>query len=224
LSGIFSKWFFLGLFAFWRLAYNGGIGYVLDQQSKERWFCNLVAPLMREGAPLRRFLKQQLTAAMGADYDFEVRRMAAAGIHWAQRMLNGSWPSQYWCGSCAAPQRVPMDYNCWLVFRALVDLVLLNDFFSYVVFAFAFSEAPARWTWLEVASYIGGFGLCVFNWFIKLDALRVVKDYAWCTCHSDAASATEIRSTCSQLFAPLGRTLLRMGQTGAISFSWLMAR
>jgi len=86
-----------------------------------------------------------------------------------------------------------MDYNCWLVFRALVDLVLLNDFFSYVVFAFAFSEAPARWTWLEVAGYIGGFGLCVFNWFIKLDALRVVKDYAWCTCHNGSPPATAIR-------------------------------
>jgi phosphatidylethanolamine N-methyltransferase len=75
---------------------------------------------------------------------------------------------------------VPIEYNCWLLYRALVDFVLLNDFFTYFLFVFAFAELPASFGITEFFLYSFGFVLVVFNWFIKMDALRVVKDFAWC--------------------------------------------
>jgi len=43
-----SKWYFLGLFVFWRLMYNVGLGFILYKQSSERSFSN--------------FIKRQLTS------------------------------------------------------------------------------------------------------------------------------------------------------------------
>jgi len=75
---------------------------------------------------------------------------------------------------------MPIEYNCWLLYRALVDFVLLNDFFTYFLFVFAFAEPPTSFGLLDVFIYLFGFVLVIFNWFIKMDALRVVKDFAWC--------------------------------------------
>lgn len=74
-----------------------------------------------------------------------------------------------------------MAYNCWLVFRGLVDVILLNDFFTYFICVFAFTHMPEVFSFVDVLRFGVGIGLCVFNWFIKIDALRVVKDFAWCT-------------------------------------------
>lgn len=104
---------------------------------------------------------------------------------------------------------MPLDYNAWLVFRGLVDFVLLNDFSSYIIFAFAFMERPAALTWLDGVRYLVGLGLCVFNWFIKIDALRVVKDYAWCTCTLGRSRTAAIwTALCA---GPAPRTALRAG-------------
>jgi len=75
---------------------------------------------------------------------------------------------------------MPIEYNCWLLFRALVDIILVNDFFSYFIFVASFAEIPEPFTIFDALLYIVGITLMVFNWFIKMDALRVVKDFAWC--------------------------------------------
>lgn len=65
------------------------------------------------------------------------------------------------------------------MFRGVVDVILLNDFTAYILMIFAFTEVPASIAALDVLAYAVGILMIVFNWFIKLDALRVVKDYAW---------------------------------------------
>lgn len=35
------KWYFLGVFVFWRLAYNAGLGLILQSQSQSQWFAQL---------------------------------------------------------------------------------------------------------------------------------------------------------------------------------------
>jgi len=72
-------------------------------------------------------------------------------------------------------------YNAWLVFRGLVDIILINDFFSYFLCVFSYVYIPDAWSLWDLARFVIGIGLCVFNWYIKIDALRVVKDFAWCT-------------------------------------------
>ncbi|CAJ2512786.1 Uu.00g009050.m01.CDS01 [Anthostomella pinea] len=77
-------------------------------------------------------------------------------------------------------EKAPIQYNTWLVFRRFVDLVLLCDFVSYCLFAIACAHAPAGETVLmAVGRWALGLSLIGFNLWVKLDALRVVKDYAW---------------------------------------------
>jgi phosphatidylethanolamine N-methyltransferase len=64
---------FLVLFACWRLCYNGGLGLLLHRQSESKWFSRQVAPWLAERSPLQAFLRRQLEAKMGRDYDFDVR-------------------------------------------------------------------------------------------------------------------------------------------------------
>lgn len=69
--------FFLTYFAVWRLAYDAGLGVVLRKQSETRW---IVKTVVRKGwmDHARRpkvcdWIKGELQAKMGKDYDFNVR-------------------------------------------------------------------------------------------------------------------------------------------------------
>lgn len=76
---------------------------------------------------------------------------------------------------------MPAEFNSWLLFRNIVDLILVNDFVAYVLFVFANSQwTPlGEWTMLDVLRYASGLMLMAFNYWVKADAHRVVKDYAW---------------------------------------------
>ena len=73
---------------------------------------------------------------------------------------------------------MPIEYNTWLLFRSLVDVVLLNDVTAYVLFGvlnFQLGTSAA----LLALRWAAGVLLLLFNLWVKLDAHRVVKDYAW---------------------------------------------
>lgn len=77
-------------------------------------------------------------------------------------------------------EKAPIEYNTWLVFRRVVDLILMCDFVSYCLFAIICGHTP------EGEGFLMGFGrwafgiaLVGFNLWVKLDAHRVVKDFAW---------------------------------------------
>ncbi|KAK9337344.1 hypothetical protein V1521DRAFT_433941 [Lipomyces starkeyi] len=153
----FRKWTFLGIYAISRLSYNGGLGYLLYQQSFHRWLTKWAAKSRIFNRPgpnasvLRRttydIIKRELSAKMGSDYIFET---------------------------------VPLEYNTWLLFRRVVDLILMSDFTSYILFAVACASIPANQTMaLHVGRWAAGIFLFLFNLWVKLDAHRVVKDYAW---------------------------------------------
>lgn len=74
-------------------------------------------------------------------------------------------------------EAMPAEYNAWLLFRQLVDLVLFNDFCWYFLFASAYWQPMA----IRVAlpRYVFGMALILLNIWVKLDAHRVVQDYAW---------------------------------------------
>lgn len=71
-----SRAFFLLYFAFWRVAYDAGLGWVLTRQSKKKW---IVREIQRLGwldpdrkPAMRNWIRAQLAGKMGKDYSFDV--------------------------------------------------------------------------------------------------------------------------------------------------------
>jgi phosphatidylethanolamine N-methyltransferase len=142
------------IFLFWRLSYNVGIGYLLDIQSKKR---RLITWAQKSGIfdesknPIVYNLIKKEITAKVTSEDYDF-------------------------------DKAPIEFNTWLVFRRLVDLILMCDFVSYSLFAFSCYSLPeGENSVLTMARWVGGLILIVFNLWVKLDAHRVVKDYAWCS-------------------------------------------
>eukprot|EP01127_Copromyxa_protea_P013946 TRINITY_DN380_c0_g2_i1.p1 TRINITY_DN380_c0_g2~~TRINITY_DN380_c0_g2_i1.p1 ORF type:complete len:598 (-),score=159.49 TRINITY_DN380_c0_g2_i1:57-1850(-) len=76
-------------------------------------------------------------------------------------------------------EKVPNEYNAWIFFRGLVEPVLAADFVSYVTMCIAYYETPEEFTIWVFLQYVFGFLLSVFALWAKLDAYRVVQDFAW---------------------------------------------
>ncbi|KAI3614456.1 phosphatidylethanolamine n-methyltransferase [Moniliophthora roreri] len=146
-----SQVFFLFYFAFWRAAYDAGLGWVLTKQSKRKW---IVREVQKRGwldgkrrPVVRSWIRAQLAGKMGKDYSFD---------------------------------ELPLEYNTWLLFRQAVDIILLNDFVAYCMFAFACFRVPhGLSTFIHVMRWIGGLLLIGFNLWVKTEAHNVVKDYGW---------------------------------------------
>ncbi|GBE86958.1 Phosphatidylethanolamine N-methyltransferase [Sparassis crispa] len=146
-----SRIFFFFYFAFWRAAYDVGLGWVLTKQSKRKWIVRTVQKLGwldEERKPaVRNWIRKQLAGKMGKDYSFD---------------------------------ELPLEYNTWLLFRQVVDIILLNDFVAYCMFAFSCFRIPDDLsTTVHVMRWIGGVALIAFNLWVKTEAHNVVKDYGW---------------------------------------------
>eukprot|EP01087_Luapelamoeba_hula_P001905 TRINITY_DN116_c3_g1_i1.p1 TRINITY_DN116_c3_g1~~TRINITY_DN116_c3_g1_i1.p1 ORF type:complete len:654 (+),score=64.73 TRINITY_DN116_c3_g1_i1:81-2042(+) len=138
-------WYYVVNFFFWRLAYDVGLGYLLDRQSKAGVITKYFAALTHPEATFYGVIKKLLSLSMGPDYVFKDQ---------------------------------PTAFNAWLGWRLLVDWVLEMDFFSYLIFALKFWEQPEL-SVVVVLCYMLGIILCAFALWAKLDAYRVVEDYAW---------------------------------------------
>jgi len=108
-----ARYGFMGYFIIWRLAYNLGLGLLLNQQSRNQWIVNQARLYGWFDADRRprsaSYLKRELTHRMGSDYDFD---------------------------------SMPLEFNVWLAFRHLADVILLNDFVAYCLCAFSWYSIP----------------------------------------------------------------------------------
>jgi phosphatidylethanolamine N-methyltransferase len=147
---------FAVIFLFWRACYNVGIGYLLQIQSHHR-------RLVRWAEKSKIFKDP----ASGENPHPLLYRLL-------KRELETKIPEDY------RFEEAPIEYNTWLVFRRIVDLILMCDFVSYCLFAIACGGRPADETIaMTILRWSTGLGLVVFNLWVKLDAHRVVKDFAW---------------------------------------------
>lgn len=101
LPGAWRGPLFLAYFAFWRGAYDVGLGWVLRRQSERRWIVRLLRSWgwldtrgQGEGAKWARWWKRELEAKLGSE-----------GYRW---------------------EDTPEEFNAWLMFRQLVDVILLK--------------------------------------------------------------------------------------------------
>ncbi|EWC48660.1 hypothetical protein DRE_01882 [Drechslerella stenobrocha 248] len=143
---------FMFTFLFWRAGYNLGIGLLLQSQSKYK----------------------QLVHWVGKYKLFDKTAHPRLHAFLKQEISTKIPPEDY------DFDKAPIEYNTWMVFRRLVDLILMCDFVNYVLFAYVATEVPtSHKMWLHVCRWTAGVILFVFNVWVKLDAHRVVKDYAW---------------------------------------------
>ncbi|KAI0999693.1 Phosphatidylethanolamine [Podosphaera aphanis] len=147
---------FAAVFLFWRGCYNVGIGYLLHTQSHQR---HLVVWAKKMGL-------------------FEDPKTGRNKFPWLypilKRELEAKIPRDYLF------EKAPIEYNTWLLFRRVVDLILMCDFTSYCLFAIACGQHPLHESPItSLARWGTGVLLVGFNLWVKLDAHRVVKDYAW---------------------------------------------
>ena len=147
---------FACLYLFWRAWYNVGIGYLLHMQSHYQM-------LVRWARKSKIFVNP----ATGKN--------PRPGLYrFIKREFETKIPKDYSFDSA------PLEYNTWLLFRRVVDLILMCDFVSYCLFAFACAHQPAGENFVvTIARWVTGVSLFAFNLWVKLDAHRVVKDFAW---------------------------------------------
>lgn len=147
---------FAVIFIFWRLCYNAGIGWLLHNQSHHK---RLLA-----WAKQTKIFENPASGNQPHPQLYKILK----------RELETKIPKDY------KFEDAPIEYNTWLVFRRVVDLILMSDFTSYILFAFACGGRPTNESLsLTIARWTGGWVLVLFNLWVKLDAHRVVKDFAW---------------------------------------------
>jgi len=166
LAYLFAVWYFLPtriripvfavIFLFWRTCYNAGIGWLLHNQSHHKRLVNW--------ARKSRIFENPDTGRNPYPFLYKFMRQE----------MEAKIPKDYKFADA------PLEYNTWLLFRRVVDLILMCDFTSYVLFAAACGGRPANESLaLTIARWVGGWLLVAFNLWVKLDAHRVVKDFAW---------------------------------------------
>ncbi|KAI2611962.1 phosphatidylethanolamine N-methyltransferase [Hypoxylon sp. NC1633] len=147
---------FAVVFTFWRTSYNLGIGILLRLQSNDN---KLVA-----WAKKWKLFENPSTGRNPRPWLYKLLK----------HELEIKIPEDYQF------EKAPIEYNTWLVFRRFVDLILMCDFVSYCLFAIACAHQPTGETFfVAVSRWAFGWLLIGFNIYVKLDAHRVVKDYAW---------------------------------------------
>ncbi|RMZ77706.1 hypothetical protein DV738_g4247, partial [Chaetothyriales sp. CBS 135597] len=146
---------FACMFLLWRVAYNVGIGFLLHQQSQYK--------LLTRQASLLKIFNDPSTGDNPRPWLFR----------FLKREFERKIPKDY------DMTKAPLEYNTWLLFRRFVDVILLCDFVSYCCFAIACAHSPEESWLLFCVRWSAGICLFMFNLWVKLDAHRVVKDYAW---------------------------------------------
>lgn len=147
---------FVLLYMFWRLSYNFGIGWLLNQQSNYNtlvnWSIKFHIFSNDNTSFLSRFIKLEIHSQMGSNYPIS---------------------------------KFPIEFNTWLVFRKIVDLILMLDFTTFICLVIAcsinddYQFIANQLNWLINTRLGLGSILILFNLWVKINAHNTIKDYAW---------------------------------------------
>lgn len=183
---------FILLFGFWRMSYNAGIGWLLSQQSTHK-------QLTKWALEYKIFEKSNSFLHRLIRKDLSVK-------------LDSNEYDFY---------KAPLEYNTWLLFRDLVDLILMSDFTCYMLLAFSCASAANHSWFVVVGRWSAGIVLFLFNLWVKLDAHRVVKDYAWYW--GDFFFLEEVELTFDGVFEMAPHPMYSIGYAGFYGISLMAA-
>lgn len=145
-ADVLPLWFFCAQFAFWRLAYNVGIGAILYNQSKKRAFLDLYKRLVARNSTLKWFLESSVVFSDNTEYTID---------------------------------RFPDEFNAWMLFRQIENIILANDLVSYVVLSIVCMHHISFNSPTDILCVTVGVGSILFALWSKSDAHRVIGDFAW---------------------------------------------
>ena len=149
---------YIGMYLFWRLSYNVGIGYLLRKQSNEF--------MLLDYAKENQIFDSKSKSLLARLAQFEIRSQMDS----LYRILI-----------------YPPELNTWLLFRKLVDLILMQDFTTFTCLViccavddgYQFVRTDLQSAWLVSARFFVGALLILFNLWVKVNAHNTIKDYAW---------------------------------------------
>ncbi|KAK7198755.1 phosphatidylethanolaminen-methyltransferase-lik e protein [Novymonas esmeraldas] len=139
-------WFFCAQFAFWRLAYNIGIGAILHYQSRHGSFLKLYRRMIQEYPVTRRLLEASIVFEDSTEYTVD---------------------------------KFPDEFNAWMLFRQIENVILANDLVSYCVLAVVCWERMSITSLVDIVCFVLGCASIAFALWCKSDAHRVIGDFAW---------------------------------------------
>lgn len=75
----------------------------------------------------------------------------------------------------------PVEFNAWILFRLMVELILSNDLVCYIVMCLKYLQPPGDLGFIYYFfCYLSGVALCLIALWAKTNAYSAVKDFAWC--------------------------------------------
>lgn len=155
----------------------GGVCLLLAFMPLPKWFyvAFFVFWRLAYDAGLGYLLYKQSTSSLFTKWWTKITHPDATFYGILKRLISSDMESDYDYKQC------PAGFNAWLAWRLLVDLVLAMDLASYILLCVVFAD----WPWqiqvdgLVLLSYLAGAALIGFSVWAKMDAYRVVEDYAW---------------------------------------------
>ncbi|KAJ9455587.1 Phosphatidylethanolamine N-methyltransferase [Diplonema papillatum] len=148
---IIPSWMFAVHFLVWRLAYNVGIGWMLWVQSHKLQFSEWFQKICADPS-----------------HQWWLKRVEDGTLITVEGKIVDYKMADY-----------PHEFNAWMVFRIIVNIILANDLVSYLVFAAVYLEVPQSIDFADFLSYSVGVALIGFAFWSKSDAHRVLGNFAW---------------------------------------------
>lgn len=83
------------------------------------------------------------------------------------------------------PDAYPLEFNTWLIFRKVVDLILMSDFTAFMCIVYTCATDNGNQflhgqpSWVVATRLVVGSLMVLFNLWVKVNAHNTIKDYAW---------------------------------------------